>query len=80
MKIITQNPCKILENILKSNCITSELVQKDVSSILLKLQVISRDSSETVRTTTKYILMVTSVFYILQCFSNTNPNNIFNPF
>ena len=34
----------------KCNCNKSELVQKDFSSILLKLQVTSLDSSEIVRT------------------------------
>ena len=62
----------------KSNGIKSELVQKDFSSILLKLQVTSLDSPEIVRTT---VLQNTSVsaasgFYILQWFSNTNANNL----
>ena len=34
---------------LESNCNKSELVQKDFSNILLKLQVTSLDSSEIVR-------------------------------
>ena len=43
---------KILEKILAdNNCIKSELVQRDFSKILLKLQVTSLDSPEIVRTT-----------------------------
>ena len=61
-----------MKKYLKSNCIKSELVQRDFSSILLKLQVISLDSPEIVRTT----VLAASVFYILQWFSNTNTNNI----
>ena len=36
---------------MKSNCIKSELLQKDFLSIMLKLQVTSSDSPEIVRTT-----------------------------
>ena len=48
---ITYNLGKIFEKYLKSNCIKSELLQKDFSSIMLKLKVTSRDSPEIVRTT-----------------------------
>ena len=40
-----------MKKYLKSNCIKSELVQKDFSSILLKLQVIALDLPEIVTTT-----------------------------
>ena len=43
-----QNPWR---KYLKSNCIKSELVQENFSSIFLKLQVTSFDSQEIVRTT-----------------------------
>ena len=42
---------KTLEKYLKSNCIKRELLQKDFSSNMLKLQVTSRDSPEIVRKT-----------------------------
>ena len=48
-----------MKKYLKSNCIKSELVQKDFSSILLKLQVTSLDSPEIVRAT---VLQNTSVW------------------
>ena len=48
-----------MKKYLKSNGIKRELVQKDFSSILLKLQVTSLDSPEIVRTT---VLENTSVF------------------
>ena len=41
----------MLEKYLKSNCIKSELLQKDFSSIMLKLQLTSRHSPEIVRKT-----------------------------
>ena len=47
---ITSSLGKILEKYLKSNC-KSELLEKDFSSIMLKLQVTSRDSPGIVRTT-----------------------------
>ena len=40
---------------------------------MLKLQVTSHDSPEIVRTT---VLQNTSVFYMQQCFSNSNTNNM----
>ena len=67
---------KFLKEYLKDNYIKTELVWKDFSSILLKLQVASYEFPGTVRTNARRILMFTSVFYILQCFSNTNTNNI----
>ena len=68
-----------MKKYLKSNCIKSELVQKDFSSILLKIQITSLDSQEILRTVSenseKHILIATSVFYILQSFGNNNTNN-----
>ena len=57
-----------LKKYLKSNCIKSGHVQKDFSSILLKLQVTSLDSPEIVRTTVlqNTSVLAASVFYILQ--------------
>ena len=63
---------------MKSTCIKSEFVQKIFLSIFLKLQVttISRFTRNTKNNCfAKCILIATSVFHILQCFSNTNTNN-----
>ena len=60
----------------KSNCTECELVQEDCWSMLLKLQVIFLYSPEIEQLFWKTYLMATSVFYMLQCFSNTNTNNI----
>ena len=49
---------------LKSNCIKSELVQKDFSSILIKLQVTSLDSPEIVRTAVLQNSSVWATFFI----------------
>ena len=67
-----------MKKYLKSVCIKSEFVQKDFSSIQLKLQVTSLDLSEIVRTTVlqNKSVWATSVFYILQWFSNTITNDI----
>ena len=59
---MTLNLGKILEKYLKSNCIKSELLLKDFSSILLKLQVTSRDPPDIVRAT---VLQNTSVVVIV---------------
>ena len=49
--ILTYKQGKNLEKYLKSACIKSQLLQKDFWSIMLKLQVTSRESPEIVRTT-----------------------------
>ena len=69
---------EFLEKYLKCNCIKSEPVQKDFSSILLKLQETSLDSPQIVRATflQNTSVWATSVFYILQWFSSTNTINI----
>ena len=75
-----------MKKYLKCNCIKSEPVQKDFSSILLKLQVTSLDSPQLVRTTflQNASVSATSALYILQWFSSTNTINILiysnNPF
>ena len=49
--MILEISIKSLKKYLKSNCIKSELVQKNFSSIFLKLPVTSLNSQEIVRTT-----------------------------
>ena len=77
---------EFLKKYLKCNCIKSEPVQKDFSSILLKLQVTSLDSPQIVRTTflQNASVSATSTLYIFQWFSSTNTINILiylkNPF
>ena len=53
-----------MKKYLKSNCVKSELVQKDFSSILLKLQITSLNSRDVVRATVLQdtTVLATSVF------------------